>query len=393
MDEPNWGLSEKGFRRPNYTELLNATEYKARELFGDGINLTIRSPLGILLRILAWIWSILFSVLEDVYNSRYADTAIGNSLINLGSNIGMELLTANKATGYITVTGTPGTKIPAGYLVSTASGLQYVVSAPVVIGPDGGVPATIQAVEFGVEYNTDAKTVNVIANPSSVPGVTSITNRSPVTGGRWRETDAEFRERYYKSVDYAGGANADAIRAALLNDVEGVTAAQVYENDKDVVDEYYNLPPHSIEAVVYGGLDENIARSLYAKKAGGIQTVGNVEVNVVSVSEQIQTICFSRPESKLIYIKITGLRTGANFEGNDSIVQKLISHIGNARYSGLGVGADVVYMQIPGIVASVPGVIDFDLEIGIDEKNYSKSNIPIGYREKPVVDAETVVIS
>ena len=59
MDE--WGLTEKGFNRPTYVTLLNALEYKARELFGDGINLTVRSPLGLFLRILAWIWNILFS--------------------------------------------------------------------------------------------------------------------------------------------------------------------------------------------------------------------------------------------------------------------------------------------------------------------------------------------
>ena len=29
-----WGLTERGFRRPTYTELLDALEYKARELFG-----------------------------------------------------------------------------------------------------------------------------------------------------------------------------------------------------------------------------------------------------------------------------------------------------------------------------------------------------------------------
>lgn len=100
----NWGLTDKGFYRPTYTVLLNALEYKARELYGDGINLTVRSPLGIFLRILAWIWNILFACLEDVYNSRFVDTAVGTSLYHLGNAIGMQLLTEGKATGYIKVT-------------------------------------------------------------------------------------------------------------------------------------------------------------------------------------------------------------------------------------------------------------------------------------------------
>lgn len=84
MDEYGWGLTSAGFRRPTYNELLDALEHKARELFGATANLTVRSPLGLFLRIFAWILNILFSVLEDVYNSRFVDTAVGTSLLNLG---------------------------------------------------------------------------------------------------------------------------------------------------------------------------------------------------------------------------------------------------------------------------------------------------------------------
>ena len=40
MDEYGWGLTSRGFRRPTYTELLDALEYKARELWGAKANLT-----------------------------------------------------------------------------------------------------------------------------------------------------------------------------------------------------------------------------------------------------------------------------------------------------------------------------------------------------------------
>ena len=48
MNNEEWGVTERGFHRPTYVELLNAIEYKARELFGDRANLTVRSPLGLL---------------------------------------------------------------------------------------------------------------------------------------------------------------------------------------------------------------------------------------------------------------------------------------------------------------------------------------------------------
>ena len=50
----NWGLTERGFLRPSYADLLDAFEVKAKELFGSTVNLSVRSPLGIFLRIFAW---------------------------------------------------------------------------------------------------------------------------------------------------------------------------------------------------------------------------------------------------------------------------------------------------------------------------------------------------
>ena len=112
MSNQEWGVTERGFHRPTYVELLDAIEYKARELFGSKANLTVRSPLGIFLRIFAWILNILFSLMEDVYNSRFVDTAVGTSLYNLGKAIGLSLLPAQKATGYVTFTGTEGQLYP-----------------------------------------------------------------------------------------------------------------------------------------------------------------------------------------------------------------------------------------------------------------------------------------
>lgn len=393
MSNDNWGLTENGFYRPTYTVLLNALEYKARELMGDEINLTVRSPLGLFLRILAWMWNILWSCLEDVYNSHFVDTAAGNSLYNLGRSIGMQLLSEDKASGYITVTGIAGTKIPEGYLVATNAGLQYTVTEDTVISSNGTALARIKAVKTGPEYNTAVGTVIVIANPSAVDGVESVSNEAEITGGRVKETDAEFRERYYESVDYSGGVNADAIRAALMNDVEGVSSAYVYENDTDIAETTYNLPAHSIEAVVYGGLDEQIAKAIYDRKAGGVQTIGSTTVNVVTASGQRLPIRFSRPASKKVYIKITRLSTSADYPGDDALKQALIDYIGDNTSGGLSIGVDVTYIKLPGILTAIPGVEDFELQIGTNNTSYAKNNIVIGYREKAVIDSAAIAIS
>ena len=83
----NWGLTERGFLRPSYADLLDAFEVKAKELFGSTGNLSVRSPLGIFLRIFAWFAGLTWQLAEDVYNSGFIDTAVGVSLARLGAFI------------------------------------------------------------------------------------------------------------------------------------------------------------------------------------------------------------------------------------------------------------------------------------------------------------------
>ena len=248
----DWGLTDAGFRRPTYAELLDALEHKARELFGATANMTVRSPLGIFLRIYAWMLNLLFSTLEDVYNSRFIDTAVGHSLYNLGRAIGLRLLGAQKAVGYLTFSGEDNVEVPEGYLAETVAGIQYIVLTSGVI-KNGSVTVPASAVIAGPDGNTAENTITNITNPKT--GITKVKNEKPFDGGRNTETDDEFRARYYLSVDFAGGVNIDAIVAEIYESVEAVIAVTGEENDTDTKSAN-GLPPHSFEIVVYGGLDD-----------------------------------------------------------------------------------------------------------------------------------------
>lgn len=392
MNTQDWGVTAQGFHRPTYVELLNALEYKARELYGSKANLTVRSPLGLFLRLWAWMWNILYSLGEDIYNSRFVDTAVGASLYNLGKSIGLRLLSAQKASGYVQFTGSPGTTIPTGFLVKTVSNLQYAVLESGQIGDDGTVVLPVQAVSAGPDYNVAAGEIKEITNP--LDGVSSCTNLAAVDGGRVRETDEEYRDRYEQSVDYAGGVNADAIAGEILQNVEAAYSAICYENCEDTTSPL-GLPPHSIEAVVYGGLDQDVARAIFRRKGAGIQTYGNKTIPVIGTNGQTFNIRFSRPTAVPVYIKITDLKTSSSFpdDGLAQIKAALIAYIGGDVTGGLKIGTDVLYMAIPGIILGVSGVTDFHLSISPDGETYSQNNIAVGTREKAVTDAGKVAIS
>lgn len=394
MNEYGWGLTSIGFRRPTYTELLDALEYKARELFGATANLTVRSPLGLFLRIYAWMLNILFSVLEDVYNSRFVDTAVGASLLNLGRAIGLRVLSAQKATGYLTVSGPPGTIIPEGWLAETASGIQFFAVAETEISAGGTATVPARCTTTGPDGNVAAKTITTITNPGAVSGLVSVTNDAAFTGGRERETDEEFRDRYYASVDFAGGVNADAIRAALLQNVEGIMEAKVFENDTDFEDEH-GLPPHSIEAVVYGGLEGDIAKQIYDRVASGIQTFGQVAVQVITASGSTKEIRFNRPRPVDVWVKIVGLTTNGNFphDGEDRIKAAIVDYIGDQESGGVGIGETLYHQRIPAILYTIPGVLDFDVLLGTTPDDLKEQNISVDSRSKVITSEGMVTVT
>lgn len=386
----DWGLTDAGFRRPTYAELLDALEYKAREQFGSQANLTVRSPLGIFLRIYAWVLSLLFSTLEDVYNSRFIDTAVGSSLYNLGRAIGLRLLGAQKAVGYLTFSGEDGVEVPEGFLAETIAGAQYITLRSGVI-KDGVITLPATAVIAGPDGNTNENTINTIVNPKL--GIETVSNAAPFEGGRNTETDAEFRERYYLSVDFAGGVNIDAIVAEIYESVEAVIAVAGEENDTDETSAN-GLPPHSIEIVAYGGLDEEIASAIYRRKAAGIQTFGNTTVPVINASGTTYDVHFSRPTPISVWVRITDLVTDRYFplDGMEQIKRNVVSFIGADTRGGLNIGQSVIRVQLPTEVLKVPGVVDFKLQISPDGSNFGWENIEIAARQKAVTAESMVVV-
>ena len=101
--------------------------------------------------------------------------------------------------------------------------------------------------------------------------------------GRNLETDDELRLRYDSGVFRLGAATLESIKANLQQNIPGLLALEVYENEDDVTDEDGRYP-HCIEVIAYGGDPQVIANQIYLIKAAGIDTFGTVSVNVTGSS-------------------------------------------------------------------------------------------------------------
>lgn len=395
-----FGLSEKGFKRKRYEDIIADMNSRAKSLFGDNINLFENSPMGLFLRAIAWFVAVLWQLAEKVYSSAYVDTAEGVSLAHVGKYVGISPRPAERARfksdgspAEIVIKGEPGAFIGKGMLLSTKGDVFFRVTEDSALNERGEARARIEAVEPGHSGNVPANTITVIVNP--VAGIESVNNPESVTGGRDKETDVEFRERYYRSASKGGSSTAPSIEAALL-DLPNVKDAVVEENTTmEVVND---LPPKCIAPYVFGGDDMEIAKTIFEAKAGGIRSFGNDEITVIDSRGKEHIIGFTRPEMLSVYVEIV-LTTDASFppNGNQLVRTEIIRYIGGqdedgTLFDGLGQGKGVILIKIIAAIDKVPGVTDAQIKIGKSINNLESRNITISSRQVAETDWEKVKV-
>ncbi|MCG7318001.1 baseplate J/gp47 family protein [Brevibacillus laterosporus] len=386
-------LDEKGFKRKRFADLFDSLETKAKAVFGEQVNTTERSPLGIILRLFAWSLSLIWQLAEHVYNSAFVDTAEGVSLERVGKYIGIKKRSSLPAKGEVVLRGEPGTVVPSGFLVGTEADTIFETKQALTFDETRTGKVEVVAIEPGTKGNVPAHTIVKIVNP--IAGVSEVINPESTSEGRDAETDVEFRKRYDDSVSKIGASTLDAIQAALL-DTPGVRSVLVEHNDTMA---YINdRPPKSVEAFVYGGEDEAIANVILNTKSGGIQAYGTTVREAKDIGGNIHNIGYTRVKDSPIYIKVA-LQTTVKFpiDGKEKVRMQIIRYIGGqdedaTEFLGLGIGEEVIYSKVIHYIHNVQGIEDVQLELSQDGINYSKENIKI-IRAVAKTDWKKVVVT
>lgn len=168
-----FGLTNTGFKPKRYADILLEKERRARELFGNDVNLSDSSPLGMLVRLNAWDEAAVWQQMEEVYLSAYVSSAEGVSLDRKCQDIGIMRQLATRATGTIQFSGADGTQIFEGFEVQTATGIVFRTTTATTIS--GGLAlAEIEAVVPGASGNVGAGAISRMVRPQA--GVTGVTN-------------------------------------------------------------------------------------------------------------------------------------------------------------------------------------------------------------------------
>ena len=205
-------------------------------------------------------------------------------------------------------------------------------------------------------------------------GVTGVSNPTAAQVGTLAETDSAYRVRAANILGSAGSGTFAGLQQALYA-VTNVSAVYLFSNDTDV--EANGLLPHSILAVVVGGVDQDIFNAIFAAKPAGINTNGTDVGTVIDSQGVSHTVAFSRLVDVPIYMDVTitpntNPSVGPVFPANGlSLIQSAIIAYG-ADYVP---GETVVTTGFFTPVNSVPGVLDAVILIGTAYPATSSANI------------------
>lgn len=212
---------------------------------------------------------------------------------------------------------------------------------------DRASPIPVTALTTGPNL-VNAGQIDTIVTP--VVGLDSVTNLADGDQGRDVETDAALRVRIGQVR--LGAATVEAIRSRLQDEVSGVSAVLIVENRTDVP--VGGQPAHSIEVIVQGGADQEVADKIWELKPAGIETFGTTSETVVDGAGQNQTVYFSRPTLVFGWVRI---RYTVNPEesiaaGVDATLQQEILDYGNT----FQIGDDMLWQRFLSQVVLTSGI-------------------------------------
>lgn len=438
-----FGVTTEGFVTKTIEDIKAEIEAALKAEFGESIDVSPQSNFGQIVGVMAERYADLWALAEAIYSAFTPDGASGVSLDNVCAITGTVREPARPSEVSIIATGTPTTVLSAGRVASVdgtgirfvtladgtitlatswaaltayavgdvrtnASRIYIVTTAGTSAGAGGPTTTSTAIVDGTVTWRylgegtgyvaidaeseddgakvASAFTLTTIETP--VSGWSNVTNLLDADLGADEETDAALRLRREDELRTSGNAALDAIRARLLQ-VDDVTAATVFENTTDVTNGD-GMPPHSVEALVQDGDDQEIADALFSAVAAGIATHGTETETVTDSAGNDHEVKFTRPTEELIWV-IVNVTVDEDLypTDGDTQIKEAIVEFGDAQRTG----KDAVASSLVAQAFSVAGVLDATVLIGTTNPPVASTTIAIGLRELAVFDTSRITVN
>ena len=316
---------------------------------------------------------------EYIYTNNSNDkaalvTGIANSLRNSDFNVNVDgdgIIIADKLLGRVSK-----------LVLSSNLTTDYIVTI-----------ASFETEKFGkIQLPNDVITKLV----DNIAGFTNVRNRLQPIYGREAQTDVELRQAYIAKSALRSNTMVDSVVAEILNTVVGIETVSGFENDTDFVNDR-QMPPHSIEFVVEGGEDSEIASAILRKKAGGIQTYGSVVVDVPGKYGDSIPIKFNRPTYIYVWLKIVLHCKRSSLPDN---YKKMVSSLIVEKNKKISTGKNLLIQTlIESLYEAIPGLTYVDIQSAYRDNlsqtptNFVAKNVLVNSRQKIILSEDRIEVS
>ena len=298
-------ITETGIVIDKLTDVHQRLTEGFKRIYGDDINLDADSPDGQMIG--------LFSQEIDNINQAIAliaqmldpYKAIGSWLEQRAMYAGIVRRGADYSyLNEVVITGKQGVTVHKGSLLSDDNRTKWVTLADVTLGSNGSARVDLRSQELGA-FSLPAN--RPLTMDTVTIGVDSITTTKAAKEGAFEETDGNLLLRFMRSHAFNNHDDYQGLEGALL-DLPDVKQAKVYENYTNQTDEK-GIPPHTLNAVVIGGHDNDIGRTILSKKVGGCGVFGRIS-NTQTYAGAPRTVYFDRAALVNVKVKLLLERVG-----------------------------------------------------------------------------------
>ncbi|OOF40933.1 hypothetical protein BKK47_02575 [Rodentibacter mrazii] len=269
-------LTIEGIKIERLNDIVAKLESGFREIYGQNIDLSPNTPDGQMVGLLAQIRMDIEELSENVYRQLDPDVATGTWLEQRVAYAGLMRRSASYSyLRSVILTGEPNTPLYAGIIVSDPHKVRWVLTVDVQLDSNGSARADFRSEQLGA-FNLAKNTKLTIETVTL--GFNSATTFENAEIGAEEETDQQLRERFWVSRTKNATNSAEAITAKIraLSDVEQVRTLENNSNQRDKL----GVEPHSLNIIVEGGEDNQIAEVIYYNKGAGVGLQGSTEVTL-----------------------------------------------------------------------------------------------------------------
>jgi uncharacterized phage protein gp47/JayE len=335
------GLTEKGFKAKDFQAIKDDLEADLRLHVDPTMHFGAGSVAGIITAIVSNQARQVWEVAHGLYHSLQPHTACGVALDVLCSLTGIYRKKGAYSKAKAELTLKPKVTVVKDSRIKTVGGnfFKLVEDVKNTSTVETRIDADFIAEEYGPIYahkDTEAK----IMTP--IEGWSKAVFFDTYEPGCLAETDEQLRKRRFSELRANGASTTEAIKQRLLQ-ISHVEAVHIKEHER------------GFEAIVKGGTDEDIAKTIWQCKPIGISTIGQVELTVTDSIKEPRAIRFSRPEiihlSLFLDIKVKRLLEQDDLDA----IKNSFAEFGSKNFK---LGTEVYPARLYSVAFSQPEILD-----------------------------------